>query len=85
MALFFYQFTPLYGHNRSGRQKLGISLDFCLLRWSRAPFLKEAADKIQAFLTEQLRPPAAQEQIPHPRALHFIKKATCRNGMSQAT
>ena len=34
---------------------------------------------------EQLRPPAAQEQIPQPRALHFIKKATCRNGMSQAT
>ena len=69
----------------SGRQNSDTSLDFCLLRGPRGAFLKAAVDKIQAFLTEQLRPPAAQEQILQPRALHFIKKATRRNGMSQAT
>ncbi|MGO4865165.1 hypothetical protein [Ligilactobacillus ruminis] len=35
----------------SGRQNQGISLGFCLLRWSRAPFLGAAVDKIKAFLS----------------------------------
>ncbi|NME32469.1 hypothetical protein [Ligilactobacillus ruminis] len=34
-----------------GRQNQGISLSFCLLRWSCAPFLKDAVDKIKAFLS----------------------------------
>lgn len=93
-----------------GRQNQGISLDFCLLRWSRTPFSGAAVDKIQAFCSifvyfeGRARPfwgqwqtkfrhfsrnncgrPPLQEQILHSRALHFIKKATRRNGMSQAT
>jgi len=39
---------------------------------------------MQAAYPYAIRPPP-QEQIPQPRALHFIKKAACRNGMSQAT
>jgi len=35
----------------SGRQNQGISLDFCLLRWSRAPFLGAVVDKIPTLLS----------------------------------
>ena len=59
----------------SGRQNQDISLDFCLLRWLRAPFLKAAVDKIQAFLTEQLRPPATARTNSAAASSAFYKKS----------
>ncbi|MGO4955594.1 hypothetical protein, partial [Ligilactobacillus ruminis] len=56
---FFYQFTPLYGHNpfasacadfgRISRQNSDTLLGFCLLLPPRAPISVGAVDKIQAF------------------------------------
>ena len=64
MALFFYQFTPLYGHNPRGpesRQKPGEMRDFCL---PDSPNSARADPKVEQNLKKSEK---CSTQLPSPK------------------